>query len=56
MIELSLIAITWYLTKVYYTRSPKESNIVKATCFKCARSEYIAKEHIRVPSYCMTCK
>ena len=56
MIDLFLIAITWYLTRRYYTRSLKESNIVKGTCFSCAKSEYISKENLRVPYYCISCK
>ena len=63
MIELSLIAITWYLTKVFYTRDIRinwtdlgDPNTVMATCSRCSRSEYITKENIRVPNYCMLCK
>ena len=62
MIELLLIAITWYITKLFYTRDPeinipkKETDIIRATCFRCSRSEYIAKQNLRVPSYCMSCK
>ena len=63
MIELSLIAITWYLTKVFYTRDTQikwvdfgDPNVVKAVCSRCSRSEYISQENIRVPNYCMSCK
>lgn len=63
MIELSLIAITWYLTKLFYTRDIRinwtdlgDPNTVRATCFRCSRSEYIDEENLRVPSYCMSCK
>ena len=60
MIELLLIAITWYATKIYYTKSftldIEESDLIKATCFKCARSGYISRENLRAPYYCMSCK
>ena len=60
MIELLLIAITWYATKVYYTRSftfdIEESNLIKAKCHKCARSVYTAPENLRAPYYCVSCK
>ena len=60
MIEILLIAITWYLTKLYYTRSftfdIEESNLIKATCAKCARSGYTAPENLRALYYCMSCK
>ena len=62
MIELSLIAITWYITKVYYTRSLEinipedDSEIIRSICAKCAQSEYIHRDNLRVPYYCMSCK
>ena len=56
MIDLFLIAITWYATRLYYTRSLKESDIVKSTCFKCARSIYTTRDNLRAPYYCMSCK
>jgi len=62
MIELSLIALTWYATKVYYTRSLEinrpedDSEIIRSTCAGCARSEYIHRDNLRVPYYCMSCK
>jgi len=63
MIELLLIAITWYLTKVFYTRDTRikwvdfgDPNVVKATCFRCSKTGYIAQEHVRAPHYCISCK
>ena len=60
MITILAIAITWYLTKIYYTKSftfdIEQSNLIKATCFKCARSGYIAQDNLRVPYYCVSCK
>ena len=60
MIELSLIAITWYITKLYYTRSftldIEQSDLMKVTCSKCARSGYVSPDNLRAPYYCMSCK
>jgi hypothetical protein len=60
MIELLLIAITWYITKLYYTRSftldIAESDLMKVTCSKCARSGYVSPDNLRAPYYCMSCK
>jgi len=60
MLELLLIAITWYITKLYYTRSftldIEESDLIKVTCSKCSRSGYISQDNLRVPYYCISCK
>ena len=60
MITILAIAITWYLTKIYYTRSftldIEQSDLVRATCAKCARSGYINPDNLRAPYYCMSCK
>jgi hypothetical protein len=62
MIEILAILITWYATKVYYTRSLEinrpedDSEIIRATCSKCARSEYTHRDNLRVPYYCISCK
>jgi hypothetical protein len=60
MITILAIAITWYLTKLYYTKSftfdIEQSNLIKATCHKCARSVYTAPENLRAPYYCVSCK
>ena len=60
MITILAIAITWYLTKIYYTKSfifdIEQSNLIKATCHKCARSGYIAPDNLRAPYYCVSCK
>ena len=60
MITILAILITWYATKLYYTRSFRfdieQSDLIKATCHKCARSGYISPDHIRVPYYCISCK
>ena len=61
--ELLAILVTWYVTKLYYTREMRinwtdfgDPNIVKATCVKCARSGYVSLENLRAPYYCMSCK
>ena len=62
MIELSLIAITWYITKLFYTRDirinipQRESDLMDAICVKCSQTIVIHKENIRTPFYCMVCK
>jgi len=60
MLELSLIAITWYITKLYYTRSFRfdieQSDLTRVTCSKCARTGYVNPENLRAPYYCMSCK
>lgn len=60
MITILAIAITWYLTKIYYTKSfifdIEQSNLIEATCFKCARSGYTSRDNLRAPYYCMSCK
>lgn len=60
MITILAIAITWYLTKLYYTRSftldIEQSDLIKATCSKCARSGYISADNLRAPYYCVSCK
>lgn len=58
--ELLAILITWYVTKLYYTRSFRfdieQSDLIKATCSKCARTGYVAQDQLRAPYYCMGCK
>jgi len=63
MIELLLIAITWYITKIYYTRDLKVNrpylanpDIVQARCSKCAQLIVTHVENMRNPFYCMLCK
>ena len=62
MITILAILITWYITKIYYTKSleinrPEDnSEIIRSTCAGCARTEYIHRDNIRVPHYCMSCK
>ena len=61
MTTLLAIAITWYLTKIYYTRSisikPEhiENGLIKATCVKCARVSIISEKNMRTPFYCLVC-
>lgn len=60
--ELLAILITWYVTKLFYTRDiqinipKKKTDLMGAICFKCARSEHIYKRNMRAPYYCMSCK
>jgi len=63
MITILAIAITWYLTKVYYTRSLtvsmydlEQHNLMQATCSKCAQTVVINMDDMRNPFYCLGCK
>ena len=62
MIELLLIAITWYITKLFYTRDleinipRKKTDYINALCAKCAQTLVIHKEHMRTPFYCVLCR
>jgi formamidopyrimidine-DNA glycosylase len=63
MIELLLIAATWYATKVYYTRDLKinipgheEHGLITPKCSKCSQHIVIREEDMRTPFYCMQCK
>jgi MinD superfamily P-loop ATPase len=63
MIALFAVLVTWYLTKVFYTRklSIDCNNLAKRglcelTCSKCARTHVIKEEHRRTPFYCTGCK
>ena len=62
MIDLFLIAITWYITKLYYTRDIKvnipnteDPYLVRARCNKCSASIVTHRENMRNPFYCMSC-
>ena len=56
------LAITWYATKVYYTKSLKLSmpasdpNLVQIQCHKCAQTVVTHKDNLRAPFYCLVCK
>ena len=57
------ILVTWYLTKVFYTKklSIDYDNLAKRglcllQCSKCARKHVIKEENRRTPFYCTGCK
>lgn len=63
MITILAIFITWYLTKVYYTKSLRlriegvdADKLIKVKCSKCARSVFTVSENLRTPFYCSMCK
>jgi hypothetical protein len=63
MTTVLAILITWYFTKVFYTKSfsidyRKLANqgFCELTCFQCAKSHVIKDEHVRTPFYCYGCK
>ena len=61
MTTLIAMAITWYLTKIYYTRSMSirsehiENGLVKVKCIKCSRISVISEANMRTPFYCIIC-
>ena len=63
MITILAIFITWYLTKVYYTKSLRlriegvdNDKLIKVKCSKCARSVFTVSDNLRTPFYCSMCK
>jgi len=60
--EIIIILITWYATKVYYTKQFKLSmptsdpDMVHTVCAKCSQTIYTHTDNIRVPYYCLACK
>jgi hypothetical protein len=63
MITILLIAITWYATKLYYTKDPKinipglaDHGLMTAKCSNCSQHIVIAQDEMRNPFYCMRCK
>jgi hypothetical protein len=62
MLTLTLILITWYATKVYYTRTltietpvKEEGPMVHARCGKCSQTIYTHRDNLRAPYYCLAC-
>lgn len=62
MIELLAIALTWYITKIYYTRDIKVNRpntedpyLIRARCNKCSASIVTHRENMRNPFYCVSC-
>jgi len=62
MLTLTLILITWYATKYYYTKTFKFSmpisdpDMVHAMCAKCSQTIYTHVDNLRAPYYCLACK
>lgn len=63
MTTLISILLTWYLTKIYYTRalglkvdSLKERGLVEVRCSKCSQVIVTKEENLRTPFYCSVCK
>jgi len=62
MLTLTLILITWYATKVYYTRTltietpvKEEGPMVHIRCVKCSQTIYTHRDNLRAPYYCLAC-
>jgi formamidopyrimidine-DNA glycosylase len=63
MIILLAMLITWYATKVYYTKKLKihvdglfEHGLVQAKCSRCSQHVIISEDNLRNPYYCVACK
>lgn len=63
MITLIAIILTWYGTKLYYTRNPfinlpelNDHGLITAKCSRCSQHIVIREEDMRTPFYCMVCK
>ena len=63
MITIAAILITWYLTKVYYTKSLRlriegvdTDKLIKARCSKCSENVFTVSDNLRTPFYCSMCK
>jgi exosome complex RNA-binding protein Csl4 len=63
MITIILMLLTWYLTKVYYTRDLfinlpelEDHGLMTARCARCSQFIVIDQEHMRNPFYCNVCK
>jgi hypothetical protein len=63
MITLLLIITTWYLTKLFYTKTLRielpqsgDPDIIQAKCSKCAQIIVVHRDNMRTPFYCNVCK
>jgi len=63
MITIILVLLTWYGTKLYYTRDPlinmpelDDFGLMTAKCSRCSQYIVISQEHMRNPFYCNVCK
>ena len=63
MTILLAILVTWYLTKVFYTKkfsidynNLAEQGLCELKCSKCSRTRIVKEEHRRTPFYCTGCK
>jgi hypothetical protein len=62
MITVLAVLLTWYATKVYYTRTfhveidnLEKYNLMQTQCSKCAQFLIIKDENMRTPFYCTAC-
>jgi hypothetical protein len=63
MITIILIALTWYLTKLFYTGDPiihlpelEDNGLLTAKCNKCSQFIVTTQDNMRSPFYCMVCR
>ena len=57
------VLVTWYATKVYYTKTTviraskfDTKDLIHAKCFKCSAIVTTNEKNLRVPFYCSSCK
>jgi uncharacterized membrane protein len=50
-----VIALTWYYTRKYYTRTLTEEDLRTVNCYHCGKHIHIHKENTRVYNYCVQC-
>jgi formamidopyrimidine-DNA glycosylase len=63
VITVLAVLLTWYVTKVYYTRSfqievdnLEKHDLTEARCSRCSHDIVTHEENLRSPFYCMLCK
>ena len=62
MLTIIAILITWYATKVYYTKqfklsmSTADPDMTHIRCAKCSQTIYTHVDNLRAPFYCLACK
>jgi formamidopyrimidine-DNA glycosylase len=63
MITIILMLLTWYGTKLFYTKDPiihmselDDHGLMTAKCYKCSQHLVISQENMRNPFYCNVCQ
>ena len=63
MTIILLIILTWYSTKLFYTRDPlihmpelDDHGLTTAKCSRCSQYIVVSYDELRNPFYCNVCK